>query len=81
MMILPQLIRSIIRILFTVFLIASVVENWLNLRRGKGMETESDMISQINQYSSRLQEYLTNTILPQMQFIRIFKAADRMTHK
>ena len=27
------------------------------------------MISQINQYSSRLQEYLTNTILPQMQFM------------
>ena len=42
-------------------LVNSVVE--------KGWKLNPDMISQINQYSSRLQEYLTNTILPQMQFM------------
>ena len=43
------------------------MENWLNSVVEKGWKLNPDMISQINQYSSRLQEYLTNTILPQMQ--------------
>ena len=69
MMILPQLIRSIMNIIFSFPHYVSVVENWLNSVVEKGWKLNPDMISQINQYSSRLQEYLTNTILPQMQFM------------
>ena len=69
MMILPQLIRSIMNIIYSFPHYVSVVENWLNSVVEKGWKLNPDMISQINQYSSRLQEYLTNTILPQMQFM------------
>ena len=64
MMILPQLIRSIMKIIYSFPHYVSVVENWLNSVVEKGWKLNPDMISQINQYSSRLQEYLTNTILP-----------------
>ena len=67
MMILPQLIRSIMNIIYSFPHYVNVVENWLNSVVEKGWKLNPDMISQINQYSSRLQEYLTNTILPQMQ--------------
>ena len=67
MMILPQLIRSIMNIIYSFPHYVSVVENWLNSVVEKGWKLNPDMISQINQYSSRLQEYLTNTILPQMR--------------
>ena len=67
MMILPQLIRSIVNIIYSFPHYVNVVENWLNSVVEKGWKLNPDMISQINQYSSRLQEYLTNTILPQMQ--------------
>ena len=67
MMILPQLIRSIMNIIYSFPHYVNVVESWLNSVVEKGWKLNPDMISQINQYSSRLQEYLTNTILPQMQ--------------
>lgn len=69
MMILPQLIRSIMNIIYSFPHYVNVVESWLNSVVEKGWKLNPDMISQINQYSSRLQEYLTNTILPQMQFM------------
>ena len=70
MMILPQLIRSIMNIIYSFPHYVSVVENWLNSVVEKGWKLNPDMISQINQYSSRLQEYLTNTILS--QFFQLF---------
>lgn len=67
MMILPQLIRSVVNIIYSFPHYVNVVENWLNSIVEKGWKLNPDMINQVNQYSSRLQEYLTNTILPQMQ--------------
>ena len=67
MMILPQLIRSIVNIIYSFPHYVNVVEDWLNSIVEKGWKLNPDMINQINQYSSRLQEYLTNTLLPQMQ--------------
>lgn len=67
MMILPQLIRSIVNIIYSFPHYVNVVEDWLNSIVEKGWKLNPDMINQVNQYSSRLQEYLTNTLLPQMQ--------------
>ena len=67
MMILPQLIRSIVNIIYSFPHYVNVVEDWLNSIVKKGWKLNPDMINQVNQYSSRLQEYLTNTLLPQMQ--------------
>lgn len=69
MMILPQLIRSIMNIIYSFPHYVNVVEDGLNSVVKKGWKLNPDTISLINQYSSKLQEYLTNTILPQMQFM------------
>lgn len=67
MMILPQLIKSIVNIIYSFPYYVKVVENALNTIVNKGWNLNPNTISEINQYSSKLQEYLTNTILPQMQ--------------
>lgn len=67
MMILPQLIRSIMNIIYSFPYYVTVIENWLNSFVEKGWKMDSEMIDMLNQYSSQLQDYLTTTILPQMQ--------------
>lgn len=67
MMILPQLIRSIMNIIYSFPYYVTVIENWLNSFVEKGWKMDSEMINMLNQYSTQLQDYLTTTILPQMQ--------------
>lgn len=67
MMILPQLIRSIMNIIYSFPMYVRVIEKWLNTFVEKGWEMDKNMITMLNQYSSQAQEYLTNNILPQMQ--------------
>ena len=49
MMVLPQLIRSIMNIIYSFPHYVNVVENWLNSVVEKGWKLNPDMISQINQ--------------------------------
>ena len=67
MMILPQLIRSIMSIIYSFPYYVKVIEKWLNSFVEHGWNMNSDMIDMINQYSTKAQDYLTTNILPQMQ--------------
>lgn len=67
MMILPQLIRNIMNIIYSFPTYMRVVENWLNAFIEKGGVLDEEMLTTLNQFSSQVQEYLTNTLLPQMQ--------------
>lgn len=69
MMVLPQLIRSIMSIIYSFPYYVKVVEKWLNSFIEHGWNLNSETIDMINQYSSQAQEYLTTNILPQMQNI------------
>ena len=66
-MILPQLIRSIMNIIYSFPYYVKVIEKWLNSFVEHGWNMNSDMIDMINQYSTKAQDYLTTNILPQMQ--------------
>ncbi|MDO4339956.1 MAG: AI-2E family transporter [Eubacteriales bacterium] len=75
MMVLPQLIRSIVNIIYSFPSYVSVVEKWLNSFVEKGWDMDTEMIDMLNTYSAQAQEYLTNNILPQMQaFLKSFSA-------
>lgn len=67
MMILPQLIRSIMNIIYSFPHYVSVVEQWLNSFVEKGWDMNAETIDMLNQYSAQVQDYLTTNILPQMQ--------------
>ncbi|MDD7220501.1 MAG: AI-2E family transporter [Clostridia bacterium] len=67
MLILPQLIRSIMSVIYSFPYYVKVVEKWLNSFVEHGFNLNSQTISLLNQFSSKIQEYLTNNILPQMQ--------------
>ena len=67
MMVLPQLIRSIMSIIYSFPYYVKVIEKWLNSFVEHGWNMNSDMIDMINQYSAKAQDYLTTNILPQMQ--------------
>lgn len=67
MMILPQLIRSIMNIIYSFPYYVKVIEKWLNSFVERGWDMNEGAIDMLNQYSSEAQEYLTNKILPQMQ--------------
>ena len=67
MMVLPQLIRSVMSIIYSFPYYVKVIEKWLNSFVEHGWNMNSDMIDMINQYSTKAQDYLTTNILPQMQ--------------
>ena len=67
MMILPQLIRSIMNIIYSFPYYVKVIEKWLNSFVERGWDMNEETIDMLNQYSSEAQSYLTNKILPQMQ--------------
>ena len=67
MMILPQLIRSIMNIIYSFPSYVTVGEQWLNSFIEKGWDMDADAINMLNQYSAQAQDYLTTNILPQMQ--------------
>ena len=67
MMILPQLIRSIMNIIYSFPHYVDVIENWMNSFVERGWNMNADAIDMMNQYSEQAQEYLTTNILPQMQ--------------
>ena len=67
MMVLPQLIRSSMNIIYSFPYYVKVIEKWLNSFVQHGWKLNSETIDMMNQYSAKLQEYLTTNILPQMQ--------------
>lgn len=67
MMILPQLIRSIMNIIYSFPHYVTVVEQWMNSFVEKGWNMNAETIDMLNQYSAQAQDYLTTNILPQMQ--------------
>ena len=67
MMVLPQLIRSIMSIIYSFPYYVKVVEKWMNSFIEHGWNLNSETIDMINQYTSQAQEYLTTNIHPQMQ--------------
>lgn len=67
MMILPQLIRSIMNIIYSFPSYARSVETWMNTIVEKGWNLDAEMIDMLNQYSTKAQEYLYTNLLPQMQ--------------
>lgn len=67
MMILPQLIRSIMNIIYSFPTYANVVENWLNSFVERGWNLDTNTLEMLDTYTSQVQEYLTNNLLPQMQ--------------
>lgn len=67
MMILPQLIRSIMNIIYSFPYYVKVIEKWLNSFVERGWDMNEGTIDMLNKYSAEAQEYLTNKILPQMQ--------------
>ncbi|MFR7394979.1 MAG: AI-2E family transporter [Blautia wexlerae] len=66
-MVLPQLIRSIMSIIYSFPYYIKVIEKWLNSFVEHGWKLNPEMLDMINQYSAKAQEYLTTDILPQMQ--------------
>ncbi len=67
MMILPQLIRSIMNIIYSFPSYVRSVESWLNTIVEKGWNLDAEMIDMLNQYTEKAQEYLYTNLLPQMQ--------------
>ena len=67
MMVLPQLIRSIMSIIYSFPYYIKVIEKRLNSFVEHGWKLNPEMLDMINQYSVKAQEYLTTDILPQMQ--------------
>lgn len=67
MMVLPQLIRSIMNIIYSFPSYVNSVESWMNTIIEKGWNMDTKMIDMLNEYSMEAQEYLSTTILPQMQ--------------
>lgn len=67
MMILPQLIRNIMNIIYSFPSYVKVIETWINTFAEKGWDMDTEMLKTLTQFSAQAQEYLTNTLLPQMQ--------------
>ncbi|MDO4307748.1 MAG: AI-2E family transporter [Eubacteriales bacterium] len=67
MMVLPQLIRSVMNIIYSFPYYVRSIENWLNAFIEKGWKLDTEMIDMLNQYSVQAQDYLSTNILPQMQ--------------
>lgn len=67
MMILPQLIRSIMNIIYSFPAYANVVEKWLNSIIERGWNLDASTLDMLDTYTRQVQEYLTNNLLPQMQ--------------
>lgn len=67
MMVLPQLIRSVMNIIYSFPYYVRSIENWLNTFIEKGWNLDTEMIDMLNQYSAEAQDYLSTNILPQMQ--------------
>lgn len=67
MMILPQLIRSIMNIIYSFPFYVQSVERGLNSFMEKGWDLNEEAIDMLNQYTKQAQDYLTTNILPQMQ--------------
>lgn len=67
MMILPQLIKSIMNIIYSFPYYVQVVEKWLNSFIEHGGELNKETLDMLTRYSNQAQNYLTTNILPQMQ--------------
>lgn len=67
MMVLPELIRSVMNLIYSFPSYVKVTQNWLHSFMEKGWNLNSDALDTLNSYTQDAQNYLTTTILPQMQ--------------
>ena len=66
MMVLPELIRSVMNLIYSFPAYVKVIQKWLQTFIEK-WNLNSDALVTLNQYISNAQDYLTQNILPQMQ--------------
>lgn len=69
MMILPELLRSIANLINSLPSYLKMGEQWLQSITVRGGNLDEQTIDLINQSTAELQEYLTNSILPQIQLM------------
>ena len=67
MMVLPELIRSVMNLIYSFPSYVKVTQNWLHSFMEKGWNLNSETLETLNSYTQDAQNYLTTTILPQMQ--------------
>lgn len=67
MMIIPQLIRSIMNLIYSFPHYVNVVQDWLRTFIEKGWDLNENAVDMVEEYTLKLQDYLTKTLLPQMQ--------------
>lgn len=67
MMIIPQLIRSIMNLIYSFPHYVNVVQDWLQTFIEKGWDLNENAVDMVEEYTLKLQDYLTKTLLPQMQ--------------
>lgn len=67
MMLLPELIRSITNVINNFPHYMRVVEEWLNSVMNSGWSQDQEAVEIINKYTIQAQNYLTTTLLPQLQ--------------
>lgn len=67
MMVLPELIRSIMNLIYSFPTYVQVIQEWLETFMEKGWNLDNDTVDTLNRYTLDVQNYLTQNILPQMQ--------------
>lgn len=67
MMVLPQLIRSVMNVIYSFPELADQTEKWVNNLLEKNKYLDKETLQTLDTYSEQLQNYLTTTILPQLQ--------------
>ena len=67
MMVLPQLIRSIMNVIYSFPEFVNSAEKWLSDLVEKSEHLDAQSLQTLDTYSSQFQNYLTTTILPQLQ--------------
>ena len=67
MMLLPQIIRSITNIIYSFPYYAKEIEKWINTFMEKRGEMDKQTLEIFYDYSNKIQNYLTNNFLPQLQ--------------
>ena len=67
MMVLPQLIRSVMNLIYSFPNYVRSIDTWLNSIMEKGWNLDAEMIATLNMYIAKLQDYLSTNLLPQLQ--------------
>lgn len=67
MMILPQLIRSIMNIIYSFPSYVNVIQDWITNLAEHSDKLDANTVEAVEEYAAKLETYLTTNILPQLQ--------------